>query len=118
MRSATATYKRLDAATASANGSAPSAFSSAKIADHAADDGREAGQQVQDQRAPPRRRSSAAPRRCRLPGDFVGHDGQRRHDAEVHVGQEGRGDQYAVEHVVQGITYQHQRAARSCGRPC
>ena len=44
--------------------------------------------------------------------DFVRHDGQRRHDAEVHVGEEGRGDQHAVEHVVQGIADQHQRAAR------
>ena len=44
--------------------------------------------------------------------DFVRHDGQRRHDAEVYIGEERRSDQYAVQHVVQGVTHQHQRAAR------
>jgi hypothetical protein len=43
--------------------------------------------------------------------DLVGHDGQRRDDAQVHVGEEGGSDQHAVEQVVQGVTHQHQRAA-------
>ena len=34
-----------------------------------------------------------------------------RDDAEVHVGQEGRGDQHAVEHVVERVADQDQRAA-------
>jgi hypothetical protein len=45
-------------------------------------------------------------------GIFVRHDGQRRHDAEVYIGEERRRDEHAVEHVVQGVTHQHQRAAR------
>ena len=48
--------------------------------------------------------------------DLVGHDGQRRDDAEMGVGQECRGDQHAVEHVVQGVADQHQRATRLLAR--
>ena len=35
----------------------------------------------------------------------------RRDDAEMQVGEEGGGDQYAIEHVVQGVADEHQRAA-------
>ena len=65
-----------------------------------------------DQRAPAR---NAGMQQHGEVADFlrnlVRHDGQRRDDAEVHVGQESGGDQHAVEHVVQGIADQHQRAA-------
>ena len=44
------------------------------------------------------------------------HDGDGRHDAKMYVGEEGRGDQYAVEHVVQGVTHQHQSATRLLAR--
>ena len=113
MRSATATYKRLAAATASANGSAASACSSAKKPTTPPMTAVRLVSRFSDQRAPARHARIQQHREVAdFLGDFVRHDGQRRDDAEVHVGEEGRGDQHAVEHVVQGVAHQHQRAAR------
>ena len=117
MRSATATYSRLEAATASANGSSRTRGFEREEPHHAADDRRQAGEQVQ------RQRTAARHARMKQHGEvadflrnLVRHDGERGHDAEVHVGQEGRRDQHAVEHVVQGIADQHQRTARLAAR--
>ena len=117
MRSATATYSRLAAATASAKGSSRERGLQREVAHHAADHGGEAGQQVQRQRAAAR---NARMQQHGEVADFlrnlVRHDGQRRDDAQVHVGEEGGGDQHAVEHVVQGVADQHQRAAGLAAR--
>ena len=40
--------------------------------------------------------------------DLVGRNGERSGDAKLEIGEEGRGDQHAVERVVQGVAREHE----------
>ena len=118
MRSATATYKQAGGGHGQRERQRRERGLEREVADDAADHGGQAGQQVERQRAPARH---ARVQQHREVADFlrnlVRHDGERRDDAEVHVGEEGGGDQHAVEHVVQGVADQHQRAAGLAAAP-